>query len=370
MVALVIGMIGVLIIMQVARTAEAQKRMTTGSGETQSNAALAMYSVERDLKQAGYGISSLNVLGCPLSIPVRDSLPARTLDDLAPVMINPPEGDVPKGDGDTDTLLIVYGDSAGSPEGDRIPSILSGDAGGGEGGGGEGGGSGGRQYIGVKSAANFRVKEWIIAARPEFESDCTSASGMRKIQEILDPDSSELGFQYTIVVDGGEVAVEDGLLFGLGPAPRLVGYAVRDGNLASCNYMQADCSNAANWTAIANGIVSLRAQYGRDTDGDGAIDEWTSESPPADSSTEYWASVLAVRLALVARNSEPAGSECANDSNTCPTQTAPSWTGSLEDPDDVQAKIVLSANAAWKHYRYQVYETVVPLRNIPWMAAL
>ena len=53
MVALVIGMIAVLVVMQVARMSEGQKRTTTGAGDAQSSAALAMYSVQRDIKQAG-----------------------------------------------------------------------------------------------------------------------------------------------------------------------------------------------------------------------------------------------------------------------------------------------------------------------------
>lgn len=348
MVALVIGLIGVLVIMQVARTAEAQKRTTTGSGDTQSNAALAMYSVERDLKQAGYGVSSLNVLGCPVSIPARgDSLPARTLGALAPVRVNPPTDDsglpFPAADAGTDSLLIVYGDSAGAPEGDRIPSLPE--------------ESGGKQYIGVKSAANFRLNEWILAARPDPSSACASA--MRKILAILDPDSSELGFQYTIAVDEGAGAVDGGLLFGLGPKPSIIGYAIRGGDLTMCDYMAKDCASVGNWLPISNGIVSLQAQYGQDTSGDGAIDAWV-EPDDFDPATAPggWASISAVRLALIARNSEPDKEEL---------EIPLTWADGTSIDLITHTDILMPAGFSWKNYRYQVYETVIPLRNIPWM---
>ena len=123
MVALVIGMIGVLVIMQVARTAEAQKRITTGSGNSMTSAALGIHSMQQDIRQAGYGFNSLNVLGCRLTIPARDPLPAHVLSVLAPVTINPPDDEVPAGDAGTDTLLVVHGNSVSAPEGDTIVSV-------------------------------------------------------------------------------------------------------------------------------------------------------------------------------------------------------------------------------------------------------
>ena len=358
MVALVIGMIGVLVIMQVARTAEAQRRLTTGSGESQNNGALAIYAVEQDVRQAGYGFNSLSVIGCPLTIP------GRTLSRFAPVIINPPATEIPAGDANTDTLLVAFGSSEGSPEGDTIntPPMPLGS---------------GKLEIGVMSAVNFQVLggvgEWVFVAPIVPEDGC--ALGLARISAV-NPVASTITAT-GLVADAGQN------LFSLGFRPKVGGDAIRGGNLTTCDYMQSDCSRTGNWTVIANGIVSLRAQYGHDNDASPSkkgIDAWNQQSPappPSPGTPDQeafacqWAHIAAVRLALVARSGEPAGWECANDSDECPTQTAPLWAGSPVDPDSPPAEdeigIDLSANTAWQHYRYQVYETVIPIRNIPWM---
>jgi type IV pilus assembly protein PilW len=344
MVAMVIGMIGVLVIMQVARTAEAQKRITAGAGSAQDSGAMGIYMIQRDVKQAGYGFTSPGVIGCPLTIG------ARNLDFLAPVVIN--SDDVPPGDDETDTLLIAYGSSAGSPEGDTITSVHG-------------------NQIGVLSTVNFREGEHVVVAPTTPKDGCALTLGA--ITALT---------EYAITVPGVGAAgdpSEFSILLDLGPLPRIAGYAVRNGDLTTCDYMRADCGVAGNWTIIANGIVSLRAQYGRDAAMplNGSVDTWDQETPTLSGSQEQfasdWARIAAVRLALVARNSEPAGVECANDASKCPTRAVPSWAGSPEDPDDPgegEAGIDLSANPDWQHYRYQVYEAVIPLRNIPWMGVL
>jgi type IV pilus assembly protein PilW len=338
MVALVIGMIGVIVIMQVARTAEAQKRITTGAGSAQDSGALSIYSIQRDVKQAGYGLTSLSVLGCPLTLPAEPPLGARTLDFLAPVIINP--ADIPEGDDDTDTLLIVYGSSAGSPEGDTINGIYG-------------------QQIGVMSSTNFRVGERVVVAPMTPVDGCVLALGAISVVTADTVTVPGIG-----AVGGG--LDEFNILFDLGPTPKIAGYAIRNGNLTTCDYMKNDCSDVDNWQSIANGIISLRAQYGRDAVAplNGSIDTWDQETPALTGNqlqfASDWTRIAAVRLALLARNNEPAGAECASDSAKCPTQATPSWAGSdnnpFADPDS--------------RYRYQVYEAVVPLRNIPWMGAL
>jgi type IV pilus assembly protein PilW len=58
MVAMVIGMIGMIIMMQVFATAEGQKRTTTGTGDAQTSGALALYELQRDIRQSGYGVNT------------------------------------------------------------------------------------------------------------------------------------------------------------------------------------------------------------------------------------------------------------------------------------------------------------------------
>lgn len=62
MVALVIGLVTTLVIMQVFSVFEDQKRATTGSADAQTSDNIALYLIARDLQMAGYGllIESIN----------------------------------------------------------------------------------------------------------------------------------------------------------------------------------------------------------------------------------------------------------------------------------------------------------------------
>lgn len=338
MVAMVIGMLGLIIMMQVFSVAEGKKRATTGTGDAQSNGTMALYSVQRDIRQAGYGFNASNILGCPINLPAPAS---RKLTYLAPVVINPPASDVPAGDDNTDTLLIAYGSSEGSPEGEAIAAVNG-------------------AQLGVLTAANFRVNDHVVAAPSTPFNGCELT--MATVTAVAAPN---------ITVPGNAAPV-DGTLFNLGMAPRILAYAVRNGSLTVCDYMASNCGAActagdlncnANWTQIASNIVSLRAEYGRDTSSpmDG-IDTWDQTTPvqPSPEDQEVfaclWTRASALRIAVVARNSQV-------DKDTVSGPDAPLWQGSTNTPID------LSGRANWRNYRYKVFETVIPIRNLPWMTS-
>jgi type IV pilus assembly protein PilW len=80
--------------------------------------------------------------------------------------------------------------------------------------------------------------------------------------------------------------------------------------------------------------------------------------------------IKAIRIAVVARNPkiEPA-SVNPLPTNTCSSRILPSptglcaWAGTAASPAPA---IDLSADASWQRYRYRVFETIIPLRNIIW----
>src|SRR5205085_4450035 len=121
-------------------------------------------------------------------------------------------------------------------------------------------------------------------------------------------------------------------LYNMGKAPHVIAYAVRNGSLTSCDYMAADCTNtsAANWTAVGGNIVSLRAQYGRDTTApamDGTVDTWDQATP---GNSCGWVRASTVRYALVARSATYETKIDATGQRTCEqvTPAAPGWNGS------------------------------------------
>ncbi|MGE5466333.1 MAG: PilW family protein [Ignavibacteria bacterium] len=331
MVAVVIGMLGVIVMMQVYALSEERKRTTTSGGDAMTEGITALYALQRDIRQGGFGFANTKLLGCGLEL--RSGV---TLTALAPVTIYPAGAAtplIPAGDADTDALLVVYGNANGSPQGDGITTQPS------------------QTQYAMQTPTAFSANDYVVAAPATRPTPCSLL--LDRVGTVTNPN---------VTVGTGVTGMTNGTLFNLGQSPTVVAYAVRNGNLTMCNYMVNDCSAAANvadtsvWVPIANNIVSLRAQYGKDTTTpsmDGVLDTYNVVQP---TSACTWARTSAVRLALVARS--------AQFEKTAVTAVAPTWDGSAG------AAIDLSANAEWQNYRYKVYQTVVPLRNVAWMGAV
>jgi type IV pilus assembly protein PilW len=98
------------------------------------------------------------------------------------------------------------------------------------------------------------------------------------------------------------------------------------------------------------GVVGLRARYGRDTTGDGVLDE------PLDNDTADLIAkgaggdntLVAVQISLIVRSGNWERTEVS-------PATIDYWPGETLaiGPDD-------------RHYRYRVFQTVVPLKNMIW----
>ena len=51
------------------------------------------------------------------------------------------------------------------------------------------------------------------------------------------------------------------------------------------------------------------------------------------------------------------------------TTAAPTWaaTNAGSPVGSASTPILLTANANWQNYRYKVFQTIVPIRNIAWL---
>jgi len=67
MVAMVIGLLAIIVMMQMFSVFEEQKRTTTGGDDALSSGAIALNSMQQDIEQAGWGLSSVRVLGCNIT---------------------------------------------------------------------------------------------------------------------------------------------------------------------------------------------------------------------------------------------------------------------------------------------------------------
>ncbi|MGB7596897.1 MAG: prepilin-type N-terminal cleavage/methylation domain-containing protein, partial [Gallionella sp.] len=189
MVGMVIGMIGIIVVMQVFALFEGQKRTTTGGSDAQNIGAIALSNISDDIRQAGYGFNLINVIGC--SVQLRAGV---ILNVLAPVDINP--ASIPAGDANTDVLLVAYGNSDLLPEGNSIvnPPIDSTD-------------------FTVQSYKSFNIGDYVI---PTPQNRACSPTNPAILNTVTATSNANTG-QVTVTPGVGAQSVTPGLLFDLGP---------------------------------------------------------------------------------------------------------------------------------------------------------
>ncbi len=325
LIGLLIGAFAIIVMLQVFAVSEGQKRTTTSTSDAQTNGIVALFELERDISQSGYGISTFNLIGCNVS---GVALPSGVTLPMAPVTINPNSAFIPAGDANTDTLLVVYGNSASSPEGDGIT-----------------GQTGNTGYT-VQTPTSFVVGENVIAEPLVNSTPCSL---------ILDQITTINTANQNVTVQTGATGMTNGKLFNLGPAPTIRAYAVRSGNLTVCDYTATnDCRNLANWLPFVSNIVSFRAEYGLDTNVpmDAIADNYSQALPsPSPSVACSYRRISALRFVVITRSNQY--------EKTAVTTAAPTWIGN--------AAINLTANPNWQNYRYTLLQTVAPIRNISWL---
>ena len=350
MVGMVISLLGVLIVLQVFAAFEGQKRTTTSGSDAQANGAIALYTVERDVRMAGYGFSIPDALGCKIN----RSFNGTTLPplSLAAVTITQGVGGLP------DTIEILSS-SKGSWS---IPARVATDH--------------------PATATNFflnttlgmAVGDLLIAYEPGKDCTLLQVTGIPNGNvQILHQSTSPWdppGGQNIFPPSG--YSANAAMLFNLGSMIDHVYSLDANSNLILSDYNSA--TNTSNVQSLLPDIVNLQAQYGFDTrpgtQTDARVDTWSDDMLDEDGDGVVGDSgdikrIYAVRLAIVARS---ALKEKANSSGTCDTTTAtsvnmPTWSGGTIDvsknPDG-------TANPDWQCYRYKTFETVIPLRNLIW----
>jgi type IV pilus assembly protein PilW len=384
MIGLLIGMIGIVVIMQTFSVSEGYKRTSTSGSDAQVNGGLALYLLEREIRLAGYGVNSLTPMGCT-SIVVYNAKSGTTSSmRMVPFEINP--AGIPAGDPGTDTILITYGSAenfvtgvgADQPSnssanyqvqnnrdafqpGDLVIAVQP------------GGGAGGgpscvmQELTGVPSASSCgsgggNGSSELIHNTGKYKNPnkgCEMSDPVyNKPSGITDPATG----QPVPKLD----ASNGGTIFDIGPLPQVKAYAIRGGNLTSCDLMTTDCSVAANFSPMVSGIVSMRAVYGKDPDSNGSVDAWDRNALATSADAN---SVIAAAIEVTAKSGlkekPSAGSgTCDTTSDAARPDPAQDWFGyNLA----AASQIDLSGTAAdWQCYRYKLFQTRVPLRNMIW----
>lgn len=349
MVGMVIGLLSTIIVMQVFATFEGQKRTTTSGSDAQTNGAIALYTVERDTRMAGYGFISPGVLGCTINRSFDGvTLPSVT---LAPITITNGAGNLP------DTIQILASNKGSWSIPARIITEHPATA---------------DQFF-INTTLGMSKGDLLIAF--EEGKDCTMLQitlidgGITKIHhQNTSPWNPPGGLNIFPAGGYGSGAT----LFNLGSLMDHSYSLDTNSNLVLTEY--SSVNNTSNNLILAPDIVNLQAEYGFDTRAgaqtDARVDTWSPTLIAADASgaalttAEAIQRIYAIRFAIVARSGLL---EKPLSDGTCNTTTAaPAWAGGSisvsNNPDG-------TANANWQCYRYKTFETTVPLRNLIWRQA-
>jgi len=354
MIGLLIGLIASLVISNVFSKFEQQKRITTGGADAQTNGAIAMFNLRRDVENAGYGLpmfeTATTPLRCPLSINVDDDNSGATAAiNLSPVII------VDGGAG-SDQVAVRYGTAT-------------------------------RGGAGVRINAGSTVS----TASVETTLGCNANDIALVIQPVPGQNRCSLG-RVTSVNSPIQLS-----LLGMPAAPNADQAAVLDGNRLAClgawneyryvvngdfeltrtgallpavgNNTPLPDSSAPIAKPMVSDIVNIQAQYGVSaTQGENTLDPanpWVNATGIFGSAItlENRNRIKAVRIAIIARS---ALRENTPVSQACNGGVQGRARVCIWNSDANPSNVDLTAIPDWQNYRYKVYETVVPLRNVMW----
>jgi type IV pilus assembly protein PilW len=355
MVGVVIGLITILAIVQTLQVAESQKRTNTSGADAQVNGALALYHLQRAIQSAGYGFaSSPELIGCPISATyggtqiATGAATAAFPTQLVPVLIDATDPNL-------NTIRVLGSSKPNYALPTRIiapgydPANAS-----------KSGGFPVTSALGIAPGDLIVVAKDAVTACEVFQvSAGTTVVGF--VNRSTDTGWNAAGFPTATYGDGNT-------LMDLGSLDDRR-FSISNGNLQETRFQLDSATSAPSYpaaTTIFTNIVGLRAFYGEDTNADGVVDTYTQTTPTTNAA---WRTVLTVRLVVVARSE--------HYEKDVVTTTAPLWSvGSNETfspaPSACAAgqcfTLDVSAQSDWQHYRYKVFDTVVPLRNLLWQS--
>lgn len=344
MVGVALGMLTVIIIAQVLAQSEARRRNVAMGGDADINGSLSLMTIQRDIQMAGFGMAlNSKALGCPI-VNILNGEPQTNL-PLVPVMIA-------NGiNGLSDSITVMRGNTLST----AVPAkVLA---------------SNDFRYT-VDSTLGFRTNDQFITI-PEYP-------GPTQTCQLFTATSSNASLDTQITESNLPHANSNP--WNVAQATTMPFYLVNVGTLIRHTYtVTADAPYALRVfnRAPANGqesaediyteIVNLQALYGKDTNLDGTIDVYNTTSP---TTADGWKQVVSVRLALVARSNHAEKSIVTDEHN------APQWdigtTSAIEDETLVDCgtskciDLKIDHVPDWKYYRFKVFSTTIPLRNVLW----
>jgi len=359
MVGLLIGMLTVLVIAQALAVSEAKRRTIATGSDAQTNGAMALYTLQREAQMAGYGgASNPDGLGCAVKAQFASDTAFNFT--LAPVVIeNDPTG-LP------DKITFLRSRTSGF----SVPIALAGahtqlD-----------------DHFAVSTSFGVHAGNMLIAV-PRMQSPtsgCTlfTVTDDKSIPEATlsatviphRPGPNGKWNQSTSIFPSGGYARDDYLL-NMGTLMSRVYSIDASSSVSSLRVEELSPTTGKAFSQnLYPQIVNLQALYGKGTvdaaTGSVRIDSYDEDTPLTNAD---WQKVVAVRIAVVARSIHYEKDEVTVDPNAkwevgTSTPIKPA-TVPCNGPSQC-IPIRVNHTPDWKHYRFKVFDTIVPLRNVMW----
>ncbi|MBV1774632.1 PilW family protein [Burkholderiaceae bacterium DAT-1] len=336
LVALGVGILALLAVTTALVNADQQRRVTVSGGDAQSTGILSSYLVERDIRMAGFGMSGLAALSCN-TLTYNDSTVttgAQTISNFGPFRITAgANANTP------DTLTIRYSTSSQRPAGAALTSTYTAPG----------------TTVAVANRTGFCAGDVVLIAQ---QGNATCTLGQLSASPATGAGNMTLAAGNTATVSpclgvartryspaGTQVYATNAQVYNLGQQS-----VVANSNFLVTNvYTVANNLLTQNGAAIAENVVNFKVQLLGDTTNSGTTAAWTGAQP---NSLATWQQVRAIRMAIVVRS---------------PTQEKATVSpASLALWDNAPAAYTMTLSATQQRYRYKVYQTIVPLRNLIW----
>lgn len=367
LIAMAIGLIGIVVITQTYLVNENYKRSTTSAGGAQTNGALALFTIEREARMSGWGISWGAALGCnsiqwhydgKYSNPPQagGTLPALI---LAPVVIT-------DGGAGPDTITVMYGTGT-----ERVtPATLSKTM------------PSPSAELEVDNPQGFSdtpgdmvlLVQGGTCSMTQITQVQPAAGHLQHGPGVTAPYNPPGGGSLLPAFSAGAQVFNLGRpivnVYSIPPAPN-------NNKLQLASWFTATSSTVVpGFTdtpfTIVEHIVDLQAQYGKDNgvnNGTVAAAAYVANDDRVDSYDNVtpvngveWQQVLSVRIGVLARSEHFVKPDTPGGNCTATTAT-PTWANDL--PFTALGDFTVVTNPA-RCYGYRKFETVVPLRNMIW----
>jgi len=341
LVELMVGiLVGLLVVMAATGSLsffEAQRTTSLSGNAAMNSGMMGGYLLQRDLRNAGVGLLNAAQLACTrLNLYYNGSTRADKT-DVAPVQI------VDGGAG-ADSISIFFADSV---LGSAPVALTRGLTSAGE-------------NLHVSSASGIQAGDVVLIAGNAATDPCSVAQvsaivpgatdvDLTRAASTWNPTSPTAAFTQAPLYSAGGAVMRTGNNI----TWRRYAYSATSGSLTATDRI------TDTEVQVATNVVTLQAQYGV-TDGItnivrrwvDATNEWVTPS------ADLISRIRAVRFSVVVRS---ARKEILKDAGgVCNTTTTPPSAWSDVAPLD------LSGDPDWKCYRYQVYASIVPLKNVVW----